>query len=90
MEAVQCKSVFASPVGPNGGCIFANPNVWEEIPPVQLPSEGGGIGGGRRSERPDYREGPQDALEQTRRKRILSEDDDVVALIMSMLGEGLM
>ena len=47
-------------------------------------------GGGRRSERPSYRDGPHDALEQTRRKRILQEDDDIVALITAMLGQGLM
>jgi hypothetical protein len=91
MDVIECKSVFDSPIGPNGGCIFANPNVWLDVEPVELPSHGGGIGGGgRRSERPSYREGPMDALEQTRRKRILAEDDDIVALITAMLGQGLM
>lgn len=55
--------------------------------PAPVPSS---EGGGRRSERTGYRDGHRDALEQTRRKRILSEDDDIIALITAMLTKGLM
>lgn len=43
-----------------------------------------------RRPRKGYAKGNIDALEETRRLRILAEDDDVVALIMSMLNNGLM
>ena len=60
-------------------------------PPVVVPPQGDiGGGGGRRNERPSYRPDYRDALEQTRRKRILQEDDDIVALITAMLTEGMM
>jgi len=91
---MPCVSVFDSPVGPNGGCIFANPNVWEEIPPVKLPSEGGGRDGREPTplsrRRYGYEQGNLDALEETRRMRILAEDDDIVAVITAMLTKGLM
>jgi hypothetical protein len=88
---MPCVSVFDNPVGPNGGCIFANPNVWLDIPTVELPSEGGGRGtGGIHRPRTGYEQGRDDAVEETRRKRILQEDDDIVALIASMLENRLM
>lgn len=52
-------------------------------PPVdiQIP----GTGGGSRSEREGYRRRPGDDLAETRRKKILREDDDIIALIASMI-----
>jgi hypothetical protein len=85
----DCQIIFRSPDHTNGGCIFADPTtiIAIEAPSLpQRPSEGGG----RRSERDSYRHGHRDALEQTRRKRILAEDDDIVALIAAMLTEGMM
>jgi len=91
---MACVSVFANPVGPNGGCVFANPNVWLDVQPVQLPSDGGGRSQTHqqplRRDKSRYRDGNIDALEETRRLRILSEDEDIVALLTAMLTKGLM
>jgi len=56
-----------------------------ELPPVEpIP----GSGGGRTD--PGYGKQYDDALKETRHKRILREDDEMAALIMSMLTRGLM
>jgi hypothetical protein len=89
---MACVSVFDSPVGPNGGCIFADPNVWLDVQPIERST----VGGGRtheiplRREKSRYRDGNIDALEETRRMRILAEDDDIVALLTAMLTKGMM
>lgn len=57
------------------------------IPPEPAPEIPAG-GGGRYS--PGYTRQRETDLEQTRRRRILQEDEEVVALIMAMITEGLM
>lgn len=63
----------------------------EVEPDVPLKPTGGGAGGGRGSgpttgiQEYGYRGHRDQALEETRRKRILLEDDDIVALIMAMV-----
>ncbi len=55
------------------------------VPPqVKIP----GTGGGGRYE-PGYTKQREDALAETRRRRILQEDEEVIALIMAMVTEGL-
>ncbi len=68
---------------------------WVECPSAITPvpsTDGGGRGTGPigRRARAGYEGAGLDALEETRRKRILIEDDDIVALIMAMLENRLM
>ena len=68
---------------------------WVQCPSATVPPTvpgGGGRGSGRTSGiRPlGYTGQREDALAETRRKRILREDDDIVAIIGAMLTRGLM
>jgi len=89
---MSCQIVFDDPIHANGGMIFADPTRITVLPPhlPYPPSEGGGRGTSRGIKRKGYNEGQVNALEETRRQRILREDDDIVALIASMLENGLM
>lgn len=82
--------VFDSPIHPNGGCIFADPSAPIAIIPrvPDRPGRGSGPTTGIRPE--SFKEHREDALRETRLKRILAEDEDIVALIMAMLKNGLM
>lgn len=73
-----------SPMGP-GFFIFFQDEPIEPQPQPQpkIP----GTGGGRYD--PGYVRQREDALKETRRRRILQEDEEVVALIMAMVTEGL-
>ena len=64
---------------PTGEIVIPVPEPQPEIP---------GTGGGGRYD-PGYTRQREDALEETRRKRILQEDEEVAALIMAMVTEGL-
>jgi len=87
--------VLDNPIHANGGCIFADPSTFLVVssPVTEIP-----LGGGGRRSGPNYRPRPKrgydhgniDALEETRRARILAEDDDIVGLITAMLTKGLM
>lgn len=59
--------------------------VVEPVPQPEIP----GTGGGGRYD-PGYTRQREDALKETRRRRILQEDEEVIALIMAMVTEGLM
>ena len=68
---------------------------WVQCPsdavPAPAPSHGGGRGtGGIHRPRTGYERGRDDAVEETRRKRILQEDDDIIALLTAMLNNGLL
>ena len=68
-------------LGLGGGEISITP---EPTPQPEIP----GTGGGGRYD-PGYTRQREDALKETRRRRILQEDEEVVALIMAMVTEGL-
>ena len=57
-------------------------------PQVEIPSTGGGRGTGR-IDPYGYNKHRDDDLAQTRKRKILQEDDEIIALIMSMVTEGL-
>jgi len=58
--------------------------ITPELPPLTpIP----GSGGGRTS--PGYGRQREDDLKETRKRRILQEDEEVIALIMSMVTQGL-
>jgi len=63
-----------------------------EIPVTPTPPPSGGRGSGPiyREWAPGYDQYREDALRETRRKRILAEDDDIVALIAAMITKRLM
>ena len=54
------------------------------IPVPPIPSSGGGRYG------PGYTGNREDALKETRRSKILTEDDEIIAIVMSMITEGLL
>jgi len=87
---VDC--VFDNPIHAGGGCIFADPSVFLAIiPPAPdqgLPTRGSGQTTGIRRE--GYNKHREAALRETRRGRILREDDDIIALIVSMITKDLM
>ena len=86
---MQC--VFDNPVYANGGCIFADPSEFlvPIIPPTGLESgRGSGPTHGIRKE--GYKQHRESALLETRRRKILQEDNDIIALIISMLTRNLM
>jgi hypothetical protein len=85
---MQC--VFDDPIHANGGCIFADPTKFLAVVPSPdlEPSRGSGPTTGIRRER--YDKHREDALRETRRNRIIREDDDIVSLIVSMLTKDLM
>jgi len=61
------------------------PPVEPPIPKPEIPSSGGG---GRYD--PGYTRQREDALKETRRRRILQEDDDITAVIMAMVTKDLL
>ena len=89
---MDCQIIFRSPIHSNGGCIFADPT---EIQAGEV-TDAGGVDGGRGSgrthgiRREGYQDQQRDALLETRRKRILREDDDIIALIMALVTRDLL
>jgi len=64
--------------------VFCGAIAVPELPPVEpIPSSGGGRTG------PGYTKQHEDDLRQTRKRRILQEDDEMIALIMAMVTRGL-
>lgn len=59
----------------------------EDVEPPQPQPKIPGTGGGRYE--PGYTRQREDALRETRHKRILREDEEITALIMAMVTEGL-
>ena len=77
-------------IGAGGvGIYYSVTDKAEAIPvePVTPQPEIPATGGGGRS--PGYTRGREDALLETRRKRILRDDEEITALIMAMVTEGL-
>lgn len=71
-----------NPQGP-GWLLFFQDDFVEPIPKPKIP----GTGGGRYDV--GYTKGRDDALLETRRKRILAEDDDIVGVIIAIVTKGL-
>ena len=84
---MSCQIIFRNPEHSGGGCIFADPTI---IIPIDLPGPVGDGGNGGGQQQPGYSKTQNDALLETRRNRILREDDDIIALIMSMLTKDLL
>lgn len=72
-----------SPMGPGFFLLFRRQKQPIPQPQPKIP----GTGGGRYD--PGYTRQREDALAETRRKRILRDDEDIVALIMAMITERL-
>lgn len=75
--------INVSPQGPGWLIFFQEEVVEPPIPQPKIP----GTGGGRYD--PGYVRQREDALRETRHKRILREDEEMVALIMAMVTKGL-
>ena len=59
--------------------------------PAPVPDPGGRGSGPTGGIQPDvYRDQYRDDLEQTRRNKILQDDDDIIALIVAMVTKGLL
>jgi len=71
-----------------GGSFAGREEVIVEPPEPTLP-EIPGTGGGGRYE-PGYTRQREDALKETRRRRILAEDEEISAMIMAMVTNGLL
>ena len=71
-----------------GDIVDPTPDPGPVIDPTDVGRGSGPTDGIRRL--PGYNKHHQDNILETRRKRILQEDDDVVALIMAMLTRGIM
>jgi len=84
------ECVFDNPIHANGGCIFADPSLILDIVsvPTGPPGRGTGPTTGIRPE--SYTEHREDLLREARGKRILQDDEDIVAVVMAMLKNGLM
>jgi len=74
--------ITTTPQGP-GFFIFFQDEFIEPQPQPKIP----GTGGGRYE--PGYTRQREDALAETRERRIFQEDEEVVALIMAVVTEGL-
>jgi len=71
-----------------GGSFAGREEVIVEPPIVEPKPEIPGTGGGRYE--PGYTRQREDALKETRRRRILQEDEEISAMIMAMVTNGLL